>query len=83
MGNACIEWITKMGADDPIPPNTFEHRRPRRDAPAAIQVQFSYKRDSQKNALPSEAPPRRPSDPIRGGNIINKFLVTYFTHMKQ
>jgi hypothetical protein len=46
-------------------------------------VQFSYKRDSQKNALPSEAPPRRPSDPIRGGNIINKFLVTYFIHMKQ
>ena len=33
----------------------------------SVRVQFSYKRDSQKTTLPSEAPTRWPSDPIKGG----------------
>jgi hypothetical protein len=50
----------------PYPQILLNAAAPQTDAPAAIQVQFSYKRDSQKNALPSETPTRRSSDPIRG-----------------
>jgi hypothetical protein len=36
MGNTCIEWITKMGADAPLPPNTMNAAAPKTDAPSGV-----------------------------------------------
>ena len=36
MGNTCIEWITKMGADAPLPPNTMNDDAPKTDAPSGV-----------------------------------------------
>jgi hypothetical protein len=83
MSNLCIDWITRWGSDAIISPNTMSVVAPRRDTPAAVQMQFSDQRNSQKNALPSETQNKVAARPHQEKNIINKFLVTDLTHMKQ
>ena len=81
MGIACIDRVTKIGADATYPKNTMTVTALKRDAPAVVRMQF-FERDSQKTTLPSEAPTRRPGDPIRGGTHQERNLITYLTHAK-
>jgi hypothetical protein len=72
MDNTCIGLITLMGADAPIPPKYDKHRRPRRDAPAAVLV---------IKMLNPLAPPCL-REALRRGTSHHNFLVTYLTHIK-
>jgi len=71
--------ILLMGADAPIPPTMMnaaapEGTPPRRFNSFLLKIQINEKQFSRPfptTFLPSEAPTRRPSDPIRGGKHRN------------
>jgi hypothetical protein len=70
-----------MRADSPIPPNVMNSAAPEGTPPRRSAYSF-YEHDSQKNALPSEARTRRPSDPIKGGLHYTWRSITDLIHRK-
>ena len=69
---ACIEGIADMGADTPILLYTRERRRPKKGRPSSVSSAVFMSLVQKNNLAPSDAPTRRPSDPIRREHIRNK-----------
>ena len=61
-----------MVTDAPLLPNTIERRRPKKGPPSGGSSTVFMSLIQKNNLAPSDAPTRRPGNPIRRGHIRNE-----------